>query len=477
MKSKHHTLDRRHFLQHIGLGAAAMAFPSCTEIFAPKPDSKKKKPNIIVFFIDDLGYADVGYHGCKDIATPNIDSIAANGAQFSTAYVTAPVCGPSRAGLLTGRYQQRFGFEDNPGPFRKSLDTQIGIPRSEKTIGHRLQALGYKTAFIGKHHSGVEPRNNPVNLGFDFFFGFDDGSTRYMPGTIKKGFLRKNLQPVEQETDYLTDAFGREAVSFIQKNKEHPFFLYLPFNAVHDPLEAPESLIKKYNHIKHPKRRILAAMLDSVDTNIGKILEALRANQLEDNTLIVFASDNGGAAEKSNFSYNEPLREVKGSLYEGGIRVPFCVQWKHRIPAGQTLDFPIHTLDILPTVIAATGNPVPATWKLDGMDLLGYLAGKKKTPPERFLYWRMLYGWAIRDNTWKLVKSYGGRKWRTDHKIELYRIASDVKEEHNLIHEYPEVAKRLQDAWNSWSATLMEPQWGWQKGLCGTVKIPLATRK
>jgi len=450
---------------------AACSLVGRTEVFGGT-NGTNKKPNVVLIFVDDLGYADVGYQGCKDVPTPNIDSIASSGAQFSAAYVTAPVCGPSRAGMLTGHYQQRFGFEDNPGPFRQTPDTKIGYPRTEKLIGEHMKSLGYRTAFIGKHHSGQKPENNPVNRGSDFFFGFDDGSSTYFVGN-GRGALKRGLESIRTEKEYLTDAFGREAVSFIERNKDVPFFLYVPFNAVHAPMQAPDELLKKFEHIEDSGRRKLAAMLYSLDRNIGRIIGKLRSCDLEENTLVIFISDNGGAEETSNYSGNLPCRDIKGSMYDGGIRIPFCVQWKGVIPPGQTLDSPINTLDVLPTVISAAKGKIQKSWKLDGVNLLPYLTKGQKQLSDRYLYWRFLHGWAIRDNTWKLVKPWGGRDWDANRKPELYRIASDIGEKKNVINEYPDVAERLQKAWDSWSSTLMQPQWGWQEGLCGNYKVAL----
>ena len=465
-------MNRRNFIKAAGITSATFALTGCSNALAK---TANKKPNIILIFADDLGYADVGYHGCKDISTPNIDSIARNGAQFSTAYVTAPICGPSRAGLLTGRYQQRFGFEDNPAPwaFCQGPNTRIGIPLTERTIGERMQSLGYNTAFIGKHHSGQNPDNNPVNRGFDFFFGFDNGASEYFFHEYKQKTperLRRNLETVKHEPEYYTDAFGREAVKFIDRNKDNPFFLYIPFNAPHGPMQAPEALLEKYKHIRNKDRRKLVAMMDAVDTNIGKVFRKVEEYGLSENTMIIFTSDNGGAEERSNFSYNRPLRDRKGRLYDGGIRVPFCIQWKNRIAANQKFDFPVSTLDIMPTVINAADSEVKNSWKLDGIDLAPYLTQMKNKPDNRYLYWRNLYAWAIRDNGWKLVMP---NNRRGKFKPELYNISKDIAEVHNVFEKHPDVAARLQKQWEKWSDSLMKPQWGTAKELCGSHPIPM----
>jgi arylsulfatase A-like enzyme len=452
-------MDRRNFIKTVGLTLSAATFASNALASSILPKKSSKKPNIVVFYADDLGYADVGYHGNTEVPTPNIDYIANNGAQFSTGYVTAPVCAPSRIGLITGRYQQRFGAGGNPGPYRETVDTKIGVPDDVKTFGHRMQEQGYKTAFIGKHHSGMEPRNNPLNLGFDYFYGFDNGAALY----FKSKKILEGHKPVDVKSEYLTDAFGDKAVQFIDKHQEEPFFVYLAFNAVHGPMQAQEKLLKKYSHVKDPGRQKLLAMLESLDTNIGKVLEKLRTRDLEDNTLIFFISDNGGDETGSNFSYNYPLRDKKGSFYEGGIRVPFCVKWKDHIKPGTKIDFPVITLDVLPTLIAATNNEIDPAWKLDGINLLPYLNGSGEEPPERFLYWQMGFGWAIRDNTWKLVRPWGGNNgWGSQERTpELYTIANDIKESNNLTKTNPKQTATLQKQWDTWKSQMKEEKWGW----------------
>jgi arylsulfatase A-like enzyme len=438
--------------------------------FSANATTAATQPNVVLIFIDDLGYADVGYQGCSDVATPNIDSIAHSGIRFPAGYVTAPVCGPSRAGLLTGRYQQEFGFEDNPGPFRQSPDTRIGIPLDVPTIGEIFKQAGYRTAWIGKHHSGKDADNNPSQRGFDTFFGFINGALGYFVEKNDKGDLLRGMEPVDSESDYLTDAFGREAVQFISDNKAAPFLLYLPFNGVHAPMDAPEHLRHKYAHIEDEGRRRLAAMLDSVDSNIGRVIDALKAEGCYENTLIFCISDNGGAEDTSNFSYNAPLRELKGSMYDGGIRIPFCLQWPAMI-ARASFDYPVSTLDVLPTALAAAGINPNTELPLRGRNLLPYFEANAPEFENRFLYWRFLHGRVIRDHEWKLVKPWGGRDYNPNQPWELYHISEDISESNNLIKQHPEVAKRLLSEWNAWSDSLPAPQWGWQPDLCGSHKV------
>ncbi|WP_440877480.1 sulfatase-like hydrolase/transferase [Thalassotalea sp. PLHSN55] len=433
------------------------------------------KPNIIVILADDLGYADVGYHGIKDIGvvTPNIDRLATNGTYFSNGYAMAPVCGPSRAGLLTGRYQNRFGFEDNPGgAFRQNSTVKPGIPASEVNLGEQLKKQGYVTAWIGKDHQGKEDEFHPNNRGFDHFFGFINGAASYYAEKSKVQILQKNKQPV-LEKEYLTDAFAREAVAFIQNNTQQPFFLYLPFNAVHGPLQAKPDDLKRFADIKEEKRRIMLAMNYAMDRAIGEVYSTLEQNQLLENTLIVFYSDNGGKPIKGtagNASLNTPLNGTKGTLMEGGIRVPFLMHWPEKIAKNKQVDFPVAAIDIFPTVLAAVDDEVKPTNTLDGINLLPYLtkttdtantANTSKTPKARYLYWRFLYQWAIRDEEWKLVKLKGVKQPK------LYHLATDMSEKKDVYQQYPLVAKKLTQQYQTWSASMIKPQWSWQKRFGG----------
>ncbi|MCW8832174.1 MAG: sulfatase-like hydrolase/transferase [Colwellia sp.] len=450
-----------------------------SSLFAALPanSADKAKPNIIVILADDLGYADVGYHGEKDIGvvTPNIDRLAKNGSYFSTGYAMAPVCGPSRAALLTGRYQNRFGFEDNPGgPFRQNAKVKPGIPKSEVNLGEQLQALGYVTAWIGKDHQGREEEFHPNNRGFNRFFGFINGATSYYASKSKEQGLQKDKKLIT-ESEYLTDAFGREAVSFIKDNAKSPFFLYLPFNAVHGPLEAKPEDLQKFFHIKEKKRRTMLAMNYAMDRSIGLVYDTLDELQLLENTLIVFYSDNGGKPINrkggGNASLNIPLKGAKGTLLEGGIRVPFLMHWPKKIAQDNRLDFPVAAIDIFPTVLAATGENVQPVNKLDGVNLLPYLTEEHKKPAARNLYWRFLYQWAIRDQDWKLVKLKGAKK------PELYNLSNDMSEQHNVAEKFPLIAQSLARQYNAWSSSMMKPQWSWQARFGGEYKVKTTNKK
>jgi arylsulfatase A-like enzyme len=417
------------------------------------------KPNIVIILADDLGYADLGVHGCQDIPTPHIDSIAKSGVRCINGYVTGPYCSPTRAGLLTGRYQQRFGHEFNTGA---KSDVQ-GLPTTEVTLADRLKAAGYRTGLVGKWHLGGAAKFHPRQRGFDAFFGFLGGAHPYFPG--KGAPLYRGTTPVEEQ-EYLTDAFAREAVAFIDRHKDNPFFLYLAFNAVHTPMHATDKRLQKFAAIPDPMRRTYAAMLSAMDDAIGRVLDRLRAADLEKNTLIVFLSDNGGPTMKGttiNAAHNEPLRGSKRTTLEGGVRVPFLVQWKGTLPAGKVYEHPVIQLDVLPTALAAAGVEVRPEWKLDGVNLLPYLAGTSAGKPHETLYWRFGSQMAIRQGDWKLVRYDeavdGGRPGQAS-PARLYHLAKDIGEKDDLAPTHADKVKELQAAWDRWNAQLVKPLWG-----------------
>ncbi|MCS6850227.1 MAG: sulfatase [Gemmataceae bacterium] len=417
-----------------------------------------RKPNIIVILADDLGYADVGFHGCKDIPTPNLDALAASGVRCTNGYVSGPYCSPTRAGLLTGRYQNRFGHEFNPG----AQDDTIGLPVSETTLADRLKAAGYATGWIGKWHLGSGAQFHPLKRGFDETFGFMGGAHSYFPG--KGGPIFRGTQPVE-EKEYLTDAFAREAVAFIDRNKARPFFLYLAFNAVHTPMDATEDRLKKFSAISDTRRRTYAAMTLAMDEAVGRVLDKLRAEKLDEDTLLFFFSDNGGPTmpyTSVNGSSNAPLRGSKRTTLEGGIRVPFVVAWKRQLPAGKVYHKPVIQLDILPTCLAAAGVAIDPAWKLDGVNLLPYLRGDHSEAPHETLYWRFGGQMAIRQGDWKLVRYDQAADQPVGKGISparLYNLAEDIGEANDLASARPEKVKELQALWDQWNAQLAKPLW------------------
>lgn len=442
---KEGVLTRREFLKLVGASSATLAIGNGLDAAL---NEKGRRPNILIILADDLGYAELGCQGNKDIPTPNIDSIANNGVRFTNGYVSCPVCSPTRAGLMTGRYQERFGHEFNPGP-PATVDKEFGLPLTETTIASRLKSEGYVTGLVGKWHLGYEEKFLPLNRGFDEFFGFPGGAHSYIDSSADaKNPIMRGMKPVE-EKEYLTDAFSREATTFIERHKNEPFFLYLAFNAVHSPLQAPEKYLKRFYSITDNKRRTFAAMLSAMDDAIGNVLQTLRKNKLEENTLIFFLSDNGGPTQ-STTSRNDPLRGFKAQVYEGGIRVPFLMQWKGKIPAGIVYGKPVISLDIAPTALAAAGTRI-ADAKFDGVDLIPYLKGSGT--PHEILYWRFGSQYAIRKGNWKLLKTANG-------KPELYDLAADISEMNDLTEKNPEKVKELQAHYEAWNAQLAKPLWG-----------------
>lgn len=423
------------------------------------------RPNVIVIVADDLGYADLGVHGCKDIPTPHIDSLAKNGVRCTNGYVSGPYCSPTRAGLMTGRYQQRFGHEFNPGP-PSEVNQSIGLARTETTIADRMRAAGYVTGMIGKWHLGHADQFHPLQRGFGEYFGFLGGAHQYFPGGRGAAGVLRGKSPVH-ETEYLTDAFAREAAAFIDRHKAEPFFLCLTFNAVHAPMQAADKYLGRFTSVENGHRRTYAAMLAAMDDAIGVVLGRLRAAKIEDDTLIFFISDNGGP-EPSNASNNGILRGQKAQTWEGGIHVPFLVQWKSRLPAGKVYEEPVIQLDILPTALAAAGVAASRDWKLDGVNLLPYLQGKQTSPPHEALYWRFGQQMAIRKGDWKLIKAPGGglepggaRRGvaNTDGAL-LFHLKDDPAEERDLSSSRGDVAINLAAAWKAWNSQLAKPEWG-----------------
>lgn len=464
----------------LALGAAASALPVPAQAqVAPSP-RQASHPNILIILADDLGYGETGFQGyARDIPTPHLDSIAANGIRFTNGYVSCPYCSPTRAGLLTGRYQERTGHEFNPAPRNTVIYGDApGLALSERTIGDRLRAAGYATGWFGKSHQGLTPAQHPTNRGFDEFYGFLQGAHSYrrlrddyLPQGNEVNAILRGTTPVsasDEDLDsyYTTDAFAREAVNFIEKNKDRPWLAYLAFNAVHAPLEATETYESRFANITDPKRRHFAAMLSALDDGVGRVLASLRAQGLEENTLIFFLSDNGGPTAQIT-SGNGPLRGYKTQTWEGGIRVPFAVQWKGRLPAGRVENNPVIQLDILPTALAAAGVPVQADWKIDGVNLLPYLSGQQASLPPRALFWRFGPQLAIRHGDWKLVKAIDrsdlarieSAEPATLKGAQLYNLATDIGETTNLAAQEPAKVRELAALWQNWNATLAPARW------------------
>ena len=423
--------------------AAVICLPASTAFAADV-----KRPNIVIFLADDEGYGELGCQGNKEIPTPNIDSIATGGIRFTQGYVSGTYCSPTRAGLMTGRYQTRFGHEFNPGPMRPGA----GLPLTETTIATRLKELGYATCCVGKWHLGFDPEYRPIKRGFDEFYGTLANTPFIKPQRFVDSRVSPDPIEINDPNFYTTDAYAERAVDWIEKHKAGPFFLYLPFNAQHAPLEAPEKYLARFPNITDPKRKLFAAMMSAKDDAVGRVLAKIRALGQEENTIVWYLTDNGGPTQQTT-SKNDPLRGFKSTTWEGGVRVPFMVQWKGKLPAGKVDDRPVIQLDILPTCVSAAGGDVATGWKLDGVNLLPYLQGQNAGKPHETFYWRFGPQWAIRHGDWKLVKA------RDIAQPGLFNLAKDVGEQTDLTASHPEQAAELKSLWDKWNAEQKEPLW------------------
>lgn len=407
------------------------------------------RPNIIVVVTDDQGYADAGFQGAEDIATPHLDALAQAGVICTSGYVTAPVCAPSRAGLLTGRYQQRSGFHDS------AWSPLVGLATETTTIADVLKAEGYATCALGKWHLGQLPQYRPLVRGFTQHYGFLGGGRSFLPLKASQdvAFVPKDPDQVDlwrnetraDDPDYVTDAFGDEAVACIRRHKEQPFFMYLAFNAPHVPLQATEKYLLRFPQLMGA-RRTYAAMLSAVDDAIGRMTDTLRETGLEQDTLIFFLSDNGGHP-LANASRNTPLRGEKSTLYEGGIRVPFVVKWTGTLPAGTKYDHPVSSLDIMATAAGSAGVKALKELRLDGVNLIPHLAGKESAPPHETLYWRFIKHRAVRHKNWKLTLPSDGPEG-------LFDLSNDVSESRDLSSAQPEIVEQLKAMHASWNAEM-----------------------
>ncbi|MBL9129771.1 MAG: sulfatase-like hydrolase/transferase [Verrucomicrobiaceae bacterium] len=442
--------------------------------------------NVIVIVADDLSWHDLGCMGAADVLTPHIDSLAVSGVKFTHAYSTAPVCSPSRAGLLTGRYQQRFGQETNPGPTLEGVKA-FGLPLTEATMGNRFKDLGFATGWIGKSHLGAYAATgessiyHPLYRGFDTFFGFLRSHHNYWNPTLpadQEDPILSGFEKVTSPLGYLTIPLGERCVQFIEDHQAEPFFLLAPFSAVHFDdhylLPAPqvhhdrvEPVIPQTTPPPLPEPQVtrhdLAAVLAALDDAVGAILAKLSQRGIIDDTLIIFTSDNGGDTQFG--ANNGGLRGRKTEIYEGGIRVPMLMKWGTRF-AGTVKHEAVSTLDILPTAIAATGNIVPEAWQLDGVNLLPWLSGQA-VAPSRKLFWRMETDGlepgddvkdglrAILDGEWKLVKPGANASW------ELYHLSVDPDESDNLASAEPLRLHDMIAAYEAWSTQLARPRWAW----------------
>ena len=423
----------------------------------------EQKPNLIVIMTDDLGYEDVGFNGSQEIPTPGIDSIAEKGVRFSSGYTSYSVCGPSRAGFITGRYQQRFGFERNP--LWNLTDVKSALPKSEMTIAESLSQVGYHCGIIGKWHLGAAPSLRPNQRGFQEFFGHLGGGHKYMPEDLRI----KNTEDVKNEADsyvswitrndtpvktskYLTDEFSDEAVSFVERNQHQPFFLFLSYNAPHSPLQATEEYLARFSHIEDEKRRTYCAMVSAVDDGVVKLMAKLDELNLEGKTIVFFLSDNGGPTTK-NMSSNGPLKGKKSDVWEGGYRVPFAMQYTGKLKGGMVYDHPVSSLDIFATISGLSDSPTHSDKPLDGVNLIPFLTGHKSGVPHERIYLRKFdqSRYALRQGDYKLVIAWKGAK------PQLYNLKNDLAETKNIAADHPERVQELDGFRKKWDSELIDP--------------------
>ena len=423
--------------------------------------NEEQPPNIIVIISDDQGYADVGFHGSKEIFTPNIDRIANNGVVFSEGYVSSAVCSPSRAGLITGRYQNRFGYTRNI--LLAPKDSTMGLPLTEQTLPDVLGKANYKTKAIGKWHLGAHESLVPERRGFDEFFGFIIGGHRYFPEDLTINDLTEARRQMDgyitriydngnriDTKKYLTEELSDNAVKFIEDNSDNPFFLYLSYNAPHTPLQATKRDLERNKHIEVEKRRTYAAMVSSMDDGIGLILDKLEEKKITDNTIVIFFSDNGGV-EWYNFSDNGVLRGIKGDFFEGGIRVPFTMQWPKKIKPGITYDKPIIALDVFATVASAASAEKYIKNDIDGVDLLPYLTGDKFGLPHEYLYWQNP------DKDIDVVRDERYKYLRIKNDEYIFDLKNDISEETNIINSSKPIYDRLKSQFKEWEKGMINP--------------------
>ena len=416
------------------------------------------QPNFVLILADDLGYGEVGAQHVGDVATPNIDAIASAGVTFTDGYVTASSCVPSRAGLLTGRYQQKFGIYINPTKPRRAT---FGLPGGQVTLAEALRARGYRTGMVGKWHLGNKPEDHPQQHGFDEFFGVLESDHPYFgeqEDSVKpfSNPILRGTTPISA-SGYLTDTLADEAASFITRIASRPFFLYVPFTATHGPLEAKREMLARLGNIADEKRRLFAAVLASLDEAVGKITQTIEDAGIADNTVVVFLGDNGCGVTRRTGCLNLPLRGSKYSYNEGGIRIPFMMSWPGQIPAGMRYREPVISLDLFATFLRAAGGTAPEA--VDGVDLLPYLRGAGGAPHD-YLFWgtestslvrRLFWGpestVAVRKGDWKLLDGA------------LYDLTQDIGEATDVAAANPDIVADLRRARDSWVATLAPPLW------------------
>jgi len=424
--------------------------------------AQAERPNVVLIFGDDWGYGNVGCYGAEPpVRTPNIDRLAAEGVRMTEGYVTASLCFPSRVGLMSGQYPSRFGIYSTNNAWYND-----GVPRDLTFLAEPLQESGYATAIIGKWHLSDGEGQHPLDRGFDYYYGIDHCCPDYFD---PEGLLYRNHTRLDAEKEpYLTEAFTREAIEFIERSKERPFFLYLPYNAVHGPRQAPPETIEKFDTGSRSKDTFFA-MIQCADDGIGRVMAKVREIGEAENTLVFFLTDNGGTRGMPGPN-NSPLRGWKRTMWEGGLRIPFIVRWPGKLPAGTVHRQPVLSLDIYPTVLAAAGVEPPEGHHLDGENMLPALRGERDGPLHEAIAWggahhtpesnphyhekaghaEAPYAWAVRRGPWRMIDPGDGPR--------LYHLGRDIGEENDVIAEHPEVAEQMKRAYLDWSSEMDEPQ-------------------
>jgi len=469
-------------------------------------EKRSRQPNIILIIADDLGYSDLASYGNQFIHTPNIDGLGTVGIRFTQAYVTSPICSPSRMAIMTGRYQNRFGSEYMPYekfdpallkkmkkyylPFHKKpegLKTmkpniiagksryQTGLSLNEITLAEILKKNHYATALVGKWNLGEDSGNHPYERGFDYCYYFDAALTRYVDDPVDESrYINQHLpwsfselpawtpragstsiregKDIVKDTGYLTFSLAKKGIEFIEQNKDHPFFLTLAFNAPHDPFQVPKNYFDQVLTVKDTVKRVYYGMIEALDDAVGQVLQKLKETGLDDQTLIIFISDNGGATY-TRATDNAPLRGGKCTHFEGGLMVPFFIKYPSEINNSQIYSKPVSSLDIFSTITAVSNTALPADRPYDGVNLFPYLKDGAKIPHDIF-YWRSGYSKAICKGDWKLYVNEKNKK------IYLFNLAQDIEEKHDLSSAHPEKLKELQDELKQWEdKNTVKPAW------------------
>lgn len=505
---------RKRFMVVLVLAAAGCtsARPPAADRVASPEAARARQPNVIVILADDLGYGDTGVYGSTVIRTPHIDALAASGVRFTSGYVTHPVCSPSRAALMTGRYQQRYGYEFNP----VGRDETGGVSLREVMMAQIMKSAGYRTGMVGKWHLGQGKGFYPTDRGFDEFFGMAAGGTTFItepqpgdeffstpdseqsttlarpdpavaalrgPDAQRQRLLRARERfPITRNgakvrvDGYVTDVLTDEATRFIDENAKKPFFLYMAYNAPHTPLQATKKYVDRYRDVSDPGKRVYAAMVSALDDGVGRIVAKLKQHDIGRDTLVVFLSDNGCAGYLNGACSNAPFSGYKGLHLEGGVRVPFIMAMPGRIGAGQVDDRAVSALNILPTAAALAGTALPAGRAYDGIDMMPFLTTRKAETPNPTLYWRSGEAFAIRHGNWKMwdatlappgsktgygleLESSGAGAAPLKRHAMLYDLARDSGERENLAPAQRQRVDDLRARMATWNRNLLAPQW------------------